>query len=106
VNHRADDICTRFTETGTIDGYKKINVIGIQDLGSEPAESCYMGNRLNVLRNLIEARGDRSDTITFITSNIPINHKMLVEQYNDRVASRLCEMCNYYEIRGVDRRKM
>ena len=106
VNFRSDEICSRFAETGSIDSLKKVNVIGIQDLGSEPAESCYMGNRLNVLRNLIEARGDRSDTITFITSNIPINHKMLVEQYNDRVASRLCEMCNYYEIRGVDRRKM
>lgn len=103
---RADDICTRFTEKGTIDNFKKLNIIGVQDLGSEPNECCYMGNRLNVMRNLIEARGDRQDTISLFTSNIPINHNLLVEQYDERVKSRLMEMCNYFEIRGKDRRML
>ena len=105
-NISADEICTRFSTTGNIDGIKKNNIIGIQDLGAEPMECCYMGNRLNVLRNVIEARGDRTDLITLFTSNIPMSHKRIKELYDDRVASRLVEMCNYFEIKGKDRRKL
>ena len=34
-----------------------------------------------------------------------MNHKVLIDRYGDRVASRLNEMCNYFEIKGKDRRK-
>ena len=86
--------------------YKKQAMLGIQDLGNEPQESLYMGNRLDVVRNLIEYRGDKQDEMTFITSNLRINGDILIDRYGDRVASRLVEMCNYFEIKGKDRRKL
>lgn len=105
-NVRTDAICGEFTEQGTFERFKKMSIVGIQDLGAEPTESLYMGNRINVLRQILEYRGDRTDLLTLITSNLPMNHKMLVERYNDRVSSRLNEMCNYFEIKGKDRRKI
>lgn len=104
---RSDTICEEFTEKGSIDKYKKRAILGIQDLGSssEPIESLYMGNRMGVIQQLLEYRGDFTDKITLITSNLPMNHKVLIDRYGDRVASRLNEMCNYFEIKGKDRRK-
>lgn len=107
-NVRTDAICDEFTETGSFDKYKKMSIIGIQDLGtdSEPLESIYMGNRISVLKQILESRGDRTDQLTLITSNLPMNHQCLIDRYGDRVSSRLNEMCNYFEIKGKDRRKM
>lgn len=105
-NVRADDICEEYAANGTFQKFKTRNIYGIQDLGSEPAESVYMGNRIEVLRQLLEYRGDRTDQVTLFTSNLPMNHKILVDRYGDRVSSRLTAMCNYFEIRGKDRRKM
>lgn len=105
-NVRTDTICDAYTTDGTCDKFKKMNIVGFQDLGSEPMESLYMGNRVNVMRQVLEYRGDRTDMVTLITSNFPMNHKILIEHYNDRVSSRLNEMCNYFEICGKDRRMM
>lgn len=107
-NFRTDFICDEFTETGSIDRFKKMSIIGIQDLGtdSEPQESLYMGNRISVIKQILENRGDRTDVLTLITSNLPMNHPRLIDRYGDRVASRLNEMCNYFEMRGKDRRKL
>jgi hypothetical protein len=105
-NFRTDAVCDEYTEKGTFDLFKKAPIVGFQDLGSEPPESMYMGNRINVMRQILEYRGDRTDQITLITSNLPINHKAFVDRYGDRVSSRLHEMCNYFEIRGTDRRKI
>ena len=105
-NLRADAICEEFVKTGDIQAIKKRTIYGIQDLGQEPVESAHMGNRVNVLRGLLEYRGDRTDQITLITSNLPMAHKKIAERYDDRVASRLNAMCNYFEIRGKDRRKL
>lgn len=104
-NVRADAICDTFTESGNISGYKKRYILGIQDFGSEPQESLYMGNRVEVMRSLVEYRGDKTDSLTLITSNLKLGGEKLLNRYGDRVASRLTEMCNYFEIRGADRRK-
>ncbi|MCI6672402.1 MAG: hypothetical protein MSG77_07685 [Prevotella sp.] len=101
---RADDICEQFARSGDISNYKKRLIIGIQDFGQEPKETLYMGNRLNVLQQLVEYRGDRADEITLITSNLRISSETLKGRYGDRVQSRLAEMCNYFEIKGRDRR--
>ncbi len=101
---RADALCDVWAEKGSIMEYKKQAMLGIQDFGNEPQESLYMGNRLDVVRNLIEYRGDKQDEMTFITSNLRISGDILKERYGDRVASRLSEMCNYFEIKGKDRR--
>jgi DNA replication protein DnaC len=104
-NIRADALCDEYTTEGSLQRFKKMNLIGIQDLGAEPPESMYMGNRINVLRQILEHRGDRTDQLTLITSNLPMNHQRLIDRYDHRVASRLREMCNYFEIAGKDRRK-
>lgn len=103
---RADDICDKYVETGSIIGIKKMPMLGIQDFGQEPAESLYMGNRLDVIRQLVEYRGDCSDELTFITTNLKMGGEKLIQRYGDRVASRLNQMCNNLEIKGRDRRKM
>ena len=105
-NVRTDTMCEEYAKEGTYDKYKQWRVLGIQDLGAEPVESLYMGNRVDVLRMILEYRGDRTDRITLITSNLPIDHPKLIDRYGDRVASRLIEMCNYFEIRGTDRRRV
>lgn len=102
---RADALCDIYTETGDIKRFKQRNILSVQDFGSEPLESLYMGNRLEVMRSLIEYRGDKSDCLTLITSNLKLGGEKLLNRYGDRVASRLSEMCNYFEIRGADRRK-
>ena len=103
---RADTLCDYYAEVGNLQKYKDRNILGIQDLGCEPQEVLYMGNRLDVIRNLIEYRGDKMDELTLITSNYKINGEILINRYGDRVSSRLIEMCNYFEIKGKDRRKI
>ena len=102
---RTDDICEEFNQQGTFDRFRKIPIVCLQDLGSEPAESMYMGNRVPVMRQILENRGDRQDQITLITSNLPIIHDQTAEKYGDRVVSRLCSLTNYFELKGGDRRK-
>lgn len=107
INHRADDISSEYMREGSLERYKRTQILGIQDLGQEPEESLYMGNRIPVLRQLLEYRGDKLDAITLITSNLPINDDggTLRKRYGDRVHSRLHEICNYIVLSGLDRRK-
>lgn len=105
-NLRSDDIVNEYTHTGSLERLKRLSILGIQDLGVEPEEANYMGNRINPLKTILEHRGDYTDKLTIISSNIQINHPDLIDRYGDRVASRLLEMCNYFEIKGTDRRKL
>lgn len=102
---RADDICEKYVENGTIGAIKDQPILCIQDLGSETHEAMHMGNRVDVIRQLIECRGDNNATITLITSNLKMNGEAMQKRYGDRVVSRLNGMCNYFEIKGKDRRR-
>lgn len=103
---RADGLCDVWAESGNIQQYKTAPMLAIQDLGNEPPETLYMGNRLDVVRYVIEYRGDMLAEMTFITSNLRMGGEILKERYGDRVSSRLQEMCNYLVIKGKDRRKL
>ena len=104
---RASDICNEFSRTGDVSEYDKLDILAIQDLGNEPAEAVYMGNRVEVLRSILESRGDRTGRcLTLISSNFKMTGGSLTERYGERVVSRLREMCNYFEIKGKDRRKL
>ena len=110
LNTRVDDICDAYAQTGNVTEYKRMPVLCIQDLGAEQTETLYMGTRINVLAQILEARGDRNDLITLISSNLPLQPKpgtpnVLEQRYGDRVASRLREMCNYIRMGGNDRRR-
>ena len=103
---RADGLCDVWAESGNVQQYKAAPMLAIQDLGNEPPETLYMGNRLDVVRYVIEYRGDMHAEMTFITSNLRMGGEILKERYGDRVSSRLQEMCNYLVIKGKDRRKL
>lgn len=100
-NVRASRLCSAYAEEGTLQCADR-DILGIDDLGAEQTETMYMGSRLNVLQSVLEERGDRRDRLTFITSNIPMSR--LADRYEERVASRVRQMCNYFELRGQDRR--
>ena len=101
----ADEIVQGFVKDKETDWWKAKDTVCIQDLGSEPTEAVAMGFRVNVLRSLLEYRGDHRDRLTIITSNYPMASPVLAEAYGERVTSRLRGMCNYYEMKGKDRRR-
>lgn len=101
----ANAIVQGFIKDKETDWWQDKDTVCIQDLGSEPTEAVAMGYRVNVLRSLLEYRADHRDRITIITSNYPMASPALAEAYGERVTSRLREMCNYYEMKGKDRRR-
>ena len=103
--YRADEICREWAGSGDIQKFKARSILAVQDFGQEQQETLYMGNRMNVLKQILEYRGDQDGQLTLITSNLKLSGKKLEELYGDRVQSRLFEMCNYFEIKGKDRRK-
>lgn len=106
--YRADLICDEYAKEGDLQKFKQMPILCIEDLGCEEPETLFMGNRKNVLRSILEARGDRRNVLTFATSNIRIDrlgkNKEGRELYGDRVQSRAFEMWNYYILGGKDRR--
>ena len=105
VDFRADEITTDYMCHGDLDLYTETKVLVINDLGTEPEEVLYMGNRVDPIRQILEKRADNPARITLITSNIPMGDKRLAARYGDRVVSRLQQMCNYIEIKGDDKRR-
>lgn len=103
---RAEEIASAYAQSGNIDQWRNAPLLCIQDLGCEPLEVIYMGNRVRLIQSLLEYRGDRHDFVTMITSNLPMNPNVITERYGDRVASRLMEMCNYLTLTGRDRRRL
>lgn len=103
-NIRADELVDAYCHGDTLNDYKNVPLLCIQDLGSEEINAMYMGNHNNVAKTLIEQRGDRNDVVTLITSNIPLESPDLVQRYGERAVSRLRGMCNYLTLRGKDRR--
>lgn len=103
TTYRSDDICDLYSQDGDLLRWKETKSLCIQDLGNEPAELLYMGNRRRVLRSILEARGDTFDRVTLISSNFPPSH--LIEVYGPRVQSRINQMCNPIYLGGNDRRK-
>lgn len=105
---RAEDIWeASANDDAILSKYKRTPILCIQDLGSEPvSDAVRMGTRREPLRQILEARGDRSDLITLITSNYGICSPEIEKRYTDRVVSRLRGMCNMLVINGIDRRTL
>ena len=106
---RTDEVCAIFASTGDLSPFKEARVACFDDLGSEPMETLYMGNRVNVMREVIEYRGDRPDLITLFTSNVPIDRLGAIGErvrYGQRAQSRIYQMCNYLVLGGADRRRV
>lgn len=111
---RAEDLCDEYSRTGELASTKGIASLCIHDLGAEPQETLYMGNRVSVMRQVIERWGERHDRILVITSNLPLCYRptndleaarpTILKRYGARAESRLVEMCNYLYLGGEDRR--
>lgn len=95
-------ICDHYAQQGSLSFFQSMKVVSIQDLGSEPRETLYMGNRHEVMREFLELRGDTPGRFTIITSNYSL--ASIRKIYGDRVWSRLHSMCNYVELVGDDMR--
>lgn len=104
-NVNALQIAKTYQQYGDIAENEKKRILCIQDFGCEQEKTMYMGNSSNVLRELIERRGDECGNILLLTSNLPMSHDLTIEKYGDRAVSRLCQMCNYFEMKGKDRRR-
>ena len=98
-------ICGNYQKDGDLFHYIEEPIYCFQDLGAEQRETLYMGTRTSVMKTILQERGDNPKCITLISSN----NKMLDEDnramYEERVLSRLKKMCNYFELKGEDRRK-
>lgn len=107
AENRADDICNEVVISGVdiITRMRNIDVLNLNDFGSGTAEQIYMGNRINAIRLILEARADMYGKFTLITSNLPMNEKAISDLYGDRVASRLNSMCNYFILNENDWRQ-
>lgn len=68
----------------SLDEYKQRRILCIEDLGRESNEAVLMGTRTNVLRNLLEYRGDKPNSLLIITSNLPLDHPELLDRYGER----------------------
>ena len=96
----AAEIVNKFRNGADLGYINTIPIIGIDDVGAEPRPTQYMGNKVDVIKEILEVRGDK-EVYTLITSNCDLDE--IDEIYGDRVASRL-KALNYYEINGDDKR--
>lgn len=102
----ASQITNQYVTSGYLEPIFDLPFLYIDDLGSEVLSSKYMGTEKNVLKELIEYRGDHRELITIFTSNYTYSAKTFASSlYGDRAQSRLFEMCNLYHLIGQDFRK-
>lgn len=78
------------------------NMLGIDDLGKEPAEVLDYGNVMSPVIELIEFRYARQ-LFTFITTNL--TGKEIRAKYGDRIADRFNEMLHIIVFQDVTYRK-
>ena len=101
-SYNASYITAEYLRIGNTSEIEDKKLLCIQDLGCEPTDVVYMGNRVNVIKSIIERRGDKNNRMLLVTSNISMDDTQ--KKYGDRVASRLHQMCNYFILQGKDRR--
>lgn len=99
----ATSIVDAYAATGSLNGADEADILFIEDLGCEADSVSYMGNKTDVMRRILEYRGDFSNKLTLITTNLPMNEDWTKNRYGSRVISRLGQL-NYYELKGKDRR--
>ena len=84
----AKEIAIHFADEQKAATYAKTNLLGIEDMGTEPAEVQVYGNIVNPIATLLESRY-ASGLTTFITTNL--TPRLIGEKYQERIADRLNE---------------
>lgn len=97
----AGDLSQNCQEYGNVTWTNDYPVLCIQDMGSEVQTINHFGTKSNAVEQIIQMRGEQR-YLTMITSN----YKIQGSPYGSRIESRLSQMCNYYEMKGKDRRKL
>lgn len=94
------------SDRSTFNYYMNINLLLIDDLGTEPRQVFEYGNPLEPMVEMFnyryEHRHDKNLSIVF-TSNIDPND--IEERYGSRIFSRFCETCQSVKFEGDDFRK-
>lgn len=106
ATYNAHELVNRFRNGDDLRSLYSTPIIHIDDLGAESNVAQYMGNKINVLAEILEVRSDKG-VMTLITSNIkPYDDKneCVEDKYGERLASRLNEL-NYFSLVGDDKRK-
>lgn len=75
------------------------------DLGAENPNANYMGNRTNVMEEIILSRYQNSQPHYYSHFTTNLSGEEIEKIYGARVRSRLREMCNTIILPGSDRRK-
>ena len=87
----------------TINKYKSIRSLGIDEVGREPMDSKHFGTNINPVQLLIQLRYEnRYNGLTHITTNMDPNTEF--EVYGGYVVDRVKEMFNVIEVTGESRR--
>ena len=81
---------------------KRLSMLGIDDLGTEPAEIVDYGNPIYPVVRLIEHRYE-SQSFTFITTNLTPSE--IRKKYGDRIADRFNEMLHVIVFQDVTYRR-
>lgn len=95
----ATDVSQMMQDYGNVSWANDHPSLCIQDMGSEVQTVSHFGTKSNAIEQIIQMRGEQN-LITVISSN----YKIKGSPYGNRIESRLCQMCNYYELKGKDRR--
>ena len=106
ATYNAHELVNRFRNGDDLRSLYSTPIIHIDDLGAESNVAQYMGNKINVLQEILEVRSDKG-VMTLITSNIkPYDdtNECVEDKYGERLASRLNEL-NYFSLVGDDKRK-
>jgi DNA replication protein DnaC len=85
------------TEKEIIERYTDVPILFIDDIGAEYCSEWAIG----VMFLIIDKRYNKN-LITNFSSNL--NLEQLSQRLNDRITSRICEMCHVIEMTGADRR--
>lgn len=100
--YHANEICQKFRNGEDISPLNSIPILCVDDLGTEPEICQYMGNKSDVVKELLEIREDKG-VITLITSNIDPFTPEFERRYGKRLTSRMRGL-NFYSLLGEDRR--
>lgn len=76
----------------------------IDDIGTDDKKINY-GNKKNVIGDIIEKRYDKGNVGIWFHGTTNLTAEQLEKLYGGRVISRLCEMVNFIELGGKDRRQ-
>ena len=96
----ATQVSQMMQDYGTVEWSNDYPSLCIQDIGSEIQTVSHFGSKSNAIEQILQMRGE-SNLVTVLSSN----YKIKGTPYGSRIESRLCQMCNYYELKGEDRRK-